>query len=338
MIKTFADFFCGLGGFHLGLKKFNLEIKYACDIDVNCKKDYEKYFNFKVAGDITKENFRKLPSVDLVCAGFPCQPFSLTGQKKGMEDPRGNLIDWVLKYAKKKKPKMLFLENVKGLKFKFRGIDNLKIILAKIDNAGYDVEHYTLNSAFYGIPQDRQRIYFVCLRKNRNKNEIDFNPDRSWIENYKEPIIPLKNILEPEENIPEKLYKKTEGIKITEAKSRLEKFYGKKRVGYINEKQSMWNIIYSDDGASPTLMLSRNCYGIKIEKTGRIRNLTALEKKRVMGFPEDYQITVPSKLGNAVIPRMIYLVYKNAIRQNIFAEEKNGIKKFFKNFIWKKRK
>ena len=173
---TFIDLFCGIGGFHQALKKVNLSAKcvFACDIDENCRKIYELNYGLKPEKDITKVDINKIPSFDILCGGFPCQSFSNSGKKKGFEDSRGKLYQYILKIAMLKKPSYMFLENVKHIK----NIDNgtvFKSILSDIDEIGYKVQTIELSPKQLGIPQNRERIIFICIKKEIYSSEIKFN-------------------------------------------------------------------------------------------------------------------------------------------------------------------
>jgi DNA (cytosine-5)-methyltransferase 1 len=165
----FIDLFCGIGGFHQALSRFsNTECVFACDIDEKCRKIYEKNYKIKPEKDITKIDISKIPNFDVLCGGFPCQSFSNSGKKKGFDDSRGNLFEYILKIAVSKNPTFLFLENVKHIK----KIDNGKVfthILSRINESGYYVGENTifeLSPHQLGIPQQRERVIFVCIRKD----------------------------------------------------------------------------------------------------------------------------------------------------------------------------
>ena len=117
----FIDLFCGIGGFHIALSNMGGKCVFACDIDEECRKTYEQNFGIKLEGDIKKIDINSIPDHEVLCAGFPCQPFSICGKQEGFKDSRGNLIFYVLDIVKKKKPKVVLLENVKHLKYHNKG-------------------------------------------------------------------------------------------------------------------------------------------------------------------------------------------------------------------------
>ena len=174
MIKI-ADLFCGIGGFRLGIeraaKKHNVQVEcvFSSEIEKNAVKIYEKNFQETPNGDITKINADDIPDMDILCGGFPCQAFSIAGNRRGFEDTRGTLFFDIARIAKEKRPKMLFLENVKGLLNHGRG-RTFAAILVALDDIGYDVEWQVCNSKDFGVPQNRERVYFIGhLRGSRTR-------------------------------------------------------------------------------------------------------------------------------------------------------------------------
>lgn len=161
----FIDLFCGIGGFHQAMNKLEIKCVFACDIDKQCRKIYRKNYNIKPKGDIREVDTDDIPNFDILCAGFPCQSFSNAGKKKSFDDERGTLFNEIIRIANDKKPMFMFLENVKHIK----KIDNgrvFKYINDEIENIGYIVEHFILSPHQFGIPQQRERIFFVCIRND----------------------------------------------------------------------------------------------------------------------------------------------------------------------------
>ena len=163
----FIDLFCGIGGFHQGFKNMNGKCVFACDIDDSCRKTYEENYNVKPESDITKINIEQIPAFDVLCAGFPCQPFSKAGFQKGFNDDRGNLFFYLCDIVKHHKPKYLLLENVRNLASHDDG-NTWKVIYDQIDKLGY----YTyslpliLNVLHFNVPQNRERVIIMCKRKD----------------------------------------------------------------------------------------------------------------------------------------------------------------------------
>ena len=161
---TFIDLFCGIGGFHQALKKLGAKCILACDIDKDCREVYLTNYGIKPVEDVKKINPTQLPDFDILTAGFPCQAFSNGGKKKCFEDSRGLLFDEVIRIAKEKKPKFMFLENVKHI-LKVSDGEVIDYIKGKIDAIGYNLTLFQLSPHNYGIPQQRERVYFVCVLK-----------------------------------------------------------------------------------------------------------------------------------------------------------------------------
>jgi len=163
----FIDLFCGIGGFHQALTSMNGSCVFACDIDEKCREIYEANYGLKPSSDITKVDVNTIPPFDVLCAGFPCQPFSKAGQQKGFKDNRGNLFFNICDIVKSHKPKYLLLENVRNLSSHDDG-NTWKVIYENIDKLGY----YTykipviLNVLHFNIPQNRERVIIMCKRKD----------------------------------------------------------------------------------------------------------------------------------------------------------------------------
>lgn len=168
----FIDLFCGIGGFHQALNRLNHKCVFACDIDKKCRDIYELNYGIKPVSDICDVNPKEIEDFDILTAGFPCQSFSNAGNKKAFDDKRGNLFLEIIKIADEKKPKFMFLENVKHIK----KIDNGKtyeVILKTLEEHNYNVQVVELSPHQLGIPQQRERVIFICIRSDiYNNNEI----------------------------------------------------------------------------------------------------------------------------------------------------------------------
>ena len=164
----FIDLFCGIGGFHQALSNLGGECVFACDIDKNCRETYYTNYKIKPHGDITKINITQIPAFDILCAGFPCQPFSKAGFQKGFEDTdRGNLFFNICDIVKLHKPKYMILENVRNLSSHDNG-HTWDIIKAQIEELNYFTyaEPLILNVLHFNIPQNRERVVILCKRKD----------------------------------------------------------------------------------------------------------------------------------------------------------------------------
>lgn len=178
----FIDLFCGIGGFHLALKKIGCKCVLACDIDKKCRETYLKNFNIEPVSDIKNIDEKTLPDFDILCGGFPCQPFSNGGKKKSFNDDKGLLFDEIIRIAKFKKPKFMFLENVKHI-LKISNGAVYDYIVDNIKKGGYVLQIFQLSPHNYGIPQQRERVFFVCIRDDiYNDKEIILNEKINKIE------------------------------------------------------------------------------------------------------------------------------------------------------------
>lgn len=179
MIKRtlkFVDMFCGIGGFHLAFHDLGLKCVAACDNDLKARKTYEENFTamsphlFKrglFLDDVEKIEGTELPDFDLLCAGFPCQPFSQAGYKRGFADKsRGTLFFDIARIAKAKRPVALFLENVRGI-VKHDDGRTLATIRSIIEELDYTFDMKVVKASDYGLPQHRPRAFMVCFDKSK---------------------------------------------------------------------------------------------------------------------------------------------------------------------------
>ena len=162
----FLDLFAGIGGFRLGMESAGHECVGFCEIDKYARASYKVIHNTEgeiELHDITRvtdESIRRFGSVDIICGGFPCQAFSIAGNRRGFEDARGTLFFEIARFASILRPQYLFLENVKGLLNHENGI-TFETIISTLDELGYDVEWQVLNSKDFGVPQNRERVFII---------------------------------------------------------------------------------------------------------------------------------------------------------------------------------
>lgn len=167
----YVSLFSGIGGFESGIDKaINSELTFSSEIDLAAQKSYEVLYGKKPEGDITKIEAKDIPDHDLLVGGFPCQAFSINGKRLGFEDARGTLIYEVVRIAKEKQPKVLLLENVRGI-LSHDKRNTIKTILQIISDVGYTVDFKLLNSKYFGVPQSRERVYFVAIRNDLIQKE-----------------------------------------------------------------------------------------------------------------------------------------------------------------------
>lgn len=167
----FFDLFSGIGGFHLGMEQAGHKCVGACEVDKHARQIYTKHFpKTKIWNDATKINPEEIPNFDCLCAGFPCQTFSLAGNRFGFKESRGTLFFEIARIAGQKKPRFLFLENVRGLLSHDRG-KTFGTILATLDELGYDAQWQVLNSKYF-VPQNRERIFIIGYLRGTPRPKI----------------------------------------------------------------------------------------------------------------------------------------------------------------------
>lgn len=206
---NFIDLFCGIGGFHHTLTKLGHHCVLACDIDKHCREVYKMNYGMDVEPDIKKLNPETMPDFEILCGGFPCQAFSNAGKKRTFEDDRGLLFDEIMRIVKVKKPKFLFLENVKHI----LKVDKGKVfeyILEKLDKNGYTVQWFQMSPHDYGIPQQRERVYFVCVRKDIYKEPVSLIYPKT-------DTIVFKDFLDNNSDIDEKYFVKGDLLQVLNA-------------------------------------------------------------------------------------------------------------------------
>lgn len=185
----FIDVFAGLGGFHQGLSNAGgFECVFASEIDPRLRKLYARNFGIQPHGDITTVNENEIPSHELICAGFPCQPFSLAGSKKGAECPSaGRLVDHVIRIAKYHLPEFVILENVPNVLTISNG-SFWRYIKSSFENMGYNVSYRILSPINFGIPQNRKRIFIICSKQ--------LWPEDQWPEQQEDCNVLLRDFLD----------------------------------------------------------------------------------------------------------------------------------------------
>lgn len=295
----FIDLFAGLGGFRLALESFGAKCVYSNEWDIPVQKVYKENFGEIPDGDITKVNEKDIPDHDILCAGFPCQAFSISGKQRGFEDSRGTLFFDVARIVKEKKPKIVFMENVKNFATHDNG-KTLETVKMTMEELGYSFYQRVLNSVDYGIPQKRERIYMVCFRNDLNIENFNFPKSlklTKHVEDY------LLDDLSLTENLfvdrPDIYYNDTE-----------DNLYSDKpiRLGTVN-KGGQGERIYSTKGIAITF----SAYGGGVfAKTGgylingKPRKLHPRECARLMGYPDTYKISEKAnqayqQFGNSVV-------------------------------------
>lgn len=310
---TFIDLFCGIGGFRLALESLGAKCVFSCDTDRQARKTYQANFGEEPEGDITTIAADSIPDFNILCGGFPCQPFSIAGKQRGFKDTRGTLFFEIARIIKAKQPKVVFLENVANLARHDDG-NTLKVILDTLKGLGYDVHYQVLNATHYGVPQIRKRIYFVCFRKNL---QVDFSFPEPTFED-----VAVEDYLE--ENVDEKYYLDISSITFYKPDTNVRQL-DTYRMGYIGSI-SQGRRVYGVKGCAPTFVVSARGPAGSTEAyyiNGRVRRLTPYEAKRIMGFPEDFVFPVREEriyqqLGNSVAVPVVRMIAEKIVETGIF--------------------
>lgn len=194
----FLDLFAGIGGFRLGMESAGHECVGFCEIDKFARASYKAIHNTEgeiELHDITTvsdDTIRGIGHIDVICGGFPCQAFSIAGHRRGFEDTRGTLFFEIARFASILKPKLLFLENVKGLLNHDKG-NTFKTIIGALDELGYDVEWQVLNSKNFGVPQNRERVFIIGhLRGQRTRNVFPISGESQSTSNQS--VVKISNV------------------------------------------------------------------------------------------------------------------------------------------------
>ncbi len=279
----FIDFCSGIGAGRLGLENNGLTCIGFSEIDKQAENTYRKFFGDEETnyGDLMKIDTKKLPDFDMMIAGFPCQSFSVIGQRKGMQDKRGQIIYGLIKIMLDKNLKYFILENVKGLT-NHDGGNTLKIILKELDDAGYKVFHRVLNSIDYGVPQMRERIYFIGVRKDLvPENFVFLFPERLPRVDVKNYLIDNKELEFNEKKESYETFLRYLKNKYNHGRYDLDGFLRKNYL-VLDTRQSDLRLY---ENKVPTLRVGR--HGILYVRNGKFRKLSGYESLLLQGFPKD---------------------------------------------------
>lgn len=296
---TFIDLFAGLGGFRIALESLGAECVYSNEWDKPVQEVYKENFGVLPEGDITQVDEKIIPDHDILCAGFPCQAFSISGKQRGFEDSRGTLFFDVARIVKEKKPKIVFMENVKNFATHDDG-KTLSVVQSTMEELGYSFNQKVLNAVDFGVPQKRERIYMVCFRNDLGINDFSYPKPFKLTKHVEDFII-------NDESLVEHLYVDRPDTYMNN-KEDIEYSTKSIRLGIVN-KGGQGERIYSTKGIAITL----SAYGGGVfSKTGgylingKTRKLHPRECARIMGYPDSYKLsTSPNQaykqLGNSVV-------------------------------------
>jgi DNA (cytosine-5)-methyltransferase 1 len=321
---TFIDLFAGIGGFRLALNSFGLKCVFTSEWDKSAQEVYKQNFFDLPEGDITKIPAASIPRHDILCGGFPCQAFSISGKQKGFEDTRGTLFFDIARIVEYHHPKILILENVKNFG-SHDGGRTLTTVKNTLENLGYNIFFKVLNAGWYGVPQNRERIFIVGFKYNLKIKHFEFPKplmtpccvqdialNDSLTDKY---IIKRKDItLRKHVDIELGLFKQLPMRPI--------------QIGIVN-KGGQGERIYHHLGHSITLSAYGGGAGAKTGLymiNNKIRKLAPRECARLMGFPDSFEMHASQaqcykQFGNGVVVNVVQSVVKQIIDTLVINEK-----------------
>jgi DNA (cytosine-5)-methyltransferase 1 len=339
--------FSGIGGFDLALNRHGHECIGYSEINKHSIQTYQKNFGTQVKnyGDATLINPDELPSFDLLCGGFPCQAFSIAGKRRGFDDTRGTLFFDIARILKAKRPSLILLENVKGLLNHNKG-ETFSIIINTIQELGYNVEWMVFNSKFFGVPQNRERVFIIGSLRGTSRPEIlpfgevggetkelvyAQKSDREIARVYSpEGIAPTLHLKtggwqEPKIAIPvltpDRAEKRQNGRRFKENGEPMFTLTGQDKHGVMLRVQGDLDkrkIYFSDECQTLAANPTSDNMPRTITNDLRIRRLTPLECERLQSFPDYWTEGVSdtkryNQLGNAVTVNVVEAIIKKMI-------------------------
>lgn len=317
MLK-FIDLFSGIGGFRIALENLGCKCVFSSEIDIYARETYKDNFGEYPAGDIFKIDAVDIPDHDILCAGFPCQPFSLAGKRLGFEDVRGTLFFEVARIIKSRRPKVFLLENVAGIVSHDKG-RTLDTIVNILRDLGYNVSWKLLNAKHYGVPQNRNRWY--CVGIDRNYKDISLDsifPSKCDLK------YTLKDILSNEFDKSYEISK----IAADNIQKHIASYLEKNQITFIESQPIIANNIrrskvsFSSNGISPCLTAKMGTGGNNVPVIVKLnRKFTTEECLKIMGFPDKFLIKPNysqsyKQIGNSVVIPVVEMIAKNLINSS----------------------
>ncbi len=300
---TFIDLFAGIGGMRLAFEARGGKCVFSSEWDKFAQQTYEANFGDKPHGDITQISSSIIPRHDVLIAGFPCQPFSHAGLKKGFMDTRGTLFFDVARIINDRKPSLVLLENVKGFTSHDKG-RTFATVVAALDELGYDTSSQVLNASDFGLPQNRERIFIVGINRRKIRGAVFKFP--------KPPKTPVKvgDILDRRVDTKYVLSNKLWSGHKRRLREHRERGNG---FGYSlftpdSPRTSTISARYYKDGSE-----------ILIATSGNPRKITPREAARLQGFPESFKIPVSDtqaykQFGNSVAVSVISAIAREMVK------------------------
>lgn len=301
---TFIDLFAGIGGMRIAFEKAGGKCVFSSEWDKFAQQTYAENFGEVPHGDITKVELEEVPRHDVLIGGFPCQPFSHAGLKRGFEDTRGTLFFDVARIIDHRKPSMVLLENVKGFTTHDKG-RTMATVKETLEGLGYNVFLKVLNARDFGVPQNRERIFIVAMNK-RKLGSIGFDFPTPPKKPTKLGDI-LESKVDPKYTISNKLWAGH-----------------KRRLREHREKGNGFGYSLFNSDSSYTSTISARYYkdGSEIlieQKNANPRKLSPREAARLQGFPESFLIPVSDnqaykQFGNSVAVPVIFAIARKMVR------------------------
>ena len=305
---TFIDLFAGIGGFRMAMQNLGGKCVFSSEWDAQAQKTYFLNYGEMPFGDITKESVKSyIPdNFDVLCAGFPCQAFSMAGKRLGFEETRGTLFFDVAEILRRKKPKAFFLENVKGLLIHDKGKTIQTILKVLRDDLGYYVpDPQIVNAMNFGVPQHRERVYIVGFRKDQNVSEFTYPTPTDTTKTFAD--------VKEEKVVSAKYYLSTQYIKTLVAHKERHAAKGN-GFGYeiIDDNDVANAIVVGGMGKERNLVIDHRLTDFtpvtrikgEVNREG-LRRMTPREWARLQGYPDNFIIEVADasaykQFGNSV--------------------------------------
>lgn len=315
----FIDLFAGCGGIRIGLEKEGFECVFSSENNRHAQEIYEANFGEVPEGDITKIEAKDIPKHDMIAAGFPCQPFSISGKKLGYLDTRGTLFFEILRIAKAHNTEIILLENVKNLVHHDKG-NTFKVIIESLKNLNYNVEFKLLNAKDFSTAQNRERIIIVATKNKKVQLDDIVKGNPIYMKDIvkKEDSIHYQYIEEKEYTLLKKedMKKQKSGLIFTGYLNKEKRKKGvRPNTEHLSRVHRQPNRIYSWEGTHPTLNAQEKSGRYYIKDNKGVRKITLYETKKMMGFPDDYKLVgseaqIRERLGNSVCVPMIVEIAK----------------------------
>lgn len=334
MTMTFIDLFAGIGGFRLGMEKAGFSCVFSAEIDPHACEMYKENYKVDPKCDITTLEANSLPDFDVLCAGFPCQAFSISGKQKGFYDEtRGTLFFDICRILDEKKPSAFILENVKNLTTHDKG-RTFAVMTNALSKLGYSVQYKVLNARNFGVPQNRERIVLVGNRQGKTFNfgNLVEHPILSMLPFLdKKDISNFEYLDKSEYTILDSKYVKRQansGLIFIGYRNKKTRSVGTRpNTEYLSRVHKQPNRIYSVNGVHPTLPSQESSGRFYIYDGSTVRKLTLNECFRFMGFPEEFRKVgtksqLYNRIGNSICVNMVESV-ANELRVMLESDEVN---------------